>query len=104
MFDALERIRRTRQLTVVMPNRIPNISHAGPIGAVSGQWRVVRNGDARMFTNERAMLESAGVEVAADPLPRIVAMLEAAAGEPVIAMEHVTHLRHTGRRQRFRSA
>ena len=92
VFDALERIRRTRQLTVVMAEQ--DTEHIARwadqvLFLVNGE--LVRNGDARMFTRERAMLESAGVEVAADPLPRIVAMPEAAAGEPVIAMEHVTH-------------
>ena len=75
VFDVLERIRRTRSMTVIMAEQdTEHIAYWADQVLFMVNGELVRNGDASLFTREKGLLESAGVQVVEDALPQVKAV------------------------------
>lgn len=75
VFDVLERIRQTRSMTVVMAEQdTEHIAYWADQVLFMVNGEVVRNGDASLFTREKGLLDSAGVQVVEGPLPVVRAV------------------------------
>ena len=95
VFNALERIRQTRSMTVIMAGQdTEHIAYWADQVLFMVNGEVVRNGDASLFTRERRLLESSGVQVSDGPSPVIKALPVRNDGKPkhtIISLDHVTH-------------
>ena len=75
VFDVLERIRQTRSMTVVMAEQdTEHIAYWADQVLFMVNGEVVRNSDASLFTREKGLLDSAGVQVVEGPLPVVRAV------------------------------
>ncbi|WP_286027518.1 ABC transporter ATP-binding protein [Bifidobacterium ruminantium] len=82
VFDVLERIRQTRSMTVIMAEQdTEHIAHWADQVLFMVNGEVVRNSDASLFTRERGLLESAGVQVSDGSLPVVRAVRTSGKGK-----------------------
>ena len=96
VFDVLERIRQTRTMTVIMAGQdVEHIAYRADQVLFLVNGELVRNGDAGLFTREKALLESAGVRIFNDPVPQVKAVATNGAAtsnaKTIISMENVTY-------------
>lgn len=95
VFDVLERIRQTRSMTVIIAEQdTEHIAYWADQVLFMVNGEVIRNGDTSLFTRERGLLESSGVQVSDGPSPIIKALPVRNDGKPkhaVISLDHVTH-------------
>ncbi len=96
VFDVLERIRQTRTMTVIMAGQdVEHIAYWADQVLFMVNGELVRNGDAGLFTKEKALLESAGVRIFDDPVPQVKAVktndAATADAKTIISMENVTY-------------
>ncbi len=95
VFDALERIRQTRAMTVIIAEQdTEHIAYWADQVLFMVNGELIRNDDTSLFTRERGLLESSGVRVDEGPVPVVKALARKDHDEPkdpVISLNHVSY-------------